>query len=402
MESESEGRPTRKAKDPSAGLKRELYVGRGQTFAKHVLLKQYLAQLAFKVLQSGSPPSDFLYLDAFSGPWQAQSENFEDTSFAIVLRLLTDVRETLASKGSYPRMRAIFVEKDKAAYDRLCQETGKFPRINVTTFNGHFEDVVDQIVATLNRETFLFAFLDPIGWKGIALRRITPLIRHKPSEVLVNVMTNALVRHGTSGIVQESVDQLFGDKEWREEFAEAEARLGSRDAAIVELYLKRLKRAGDFKYVGSTRIRFTDKDRTYFHLAYGTRHPAGMEVFRSSERQCVEVQEDIVLENYREKREIEYGTTDMFLGQDGTTLGAFNHYRSAGHAQAKAAFEEWLSAGIPRRADQLRAELMEFPLVDRRLVNGWVKDANQAGRIITSGGTGPALMWHPTGNAKKS
>jgi len=160
-------------------------------------------------------------------------------------------------------------------------------------------------------DTFLFGFLDPIGWKGIALRRIAPLIRHRPGEVLVNVMTNGLVRHGTNDLVWGSVNELFGDNDWRADLGEAVARLGSRDAAIIEIYLKRLKRAGDFSYVGSTRIRNPDKDRTYFHLAYGTRHPAGMEVFRRSEKRCVEVQEQVVVENYREKREREHQSADL-------------------------------------------------------------------------------------------
>lgn len=42
----------RKRKDPWAGLNPALYPGRGQTFAKHVLLKHYLQELAFKILQS--------------------------------------------------------------------------------------------------------------------------------------------------------------------------------------------------------------------------------------------------------------------------------------------------------------------------------------------------------------
>lgn len=400
VESEPEGKPKRNVKDPSAGLRPELYVGRGQTFAKHVLLKQYLTELAFKVLQSGGAPSEFLYLDAFSGPWQAHGEAFEDTSFAIALGLLTDVRQTLASKDRFPRMRAIFVEKDKASYQRLCQEVGKFPRIDVTTFNGHFEDVVDQIARTLNRDTFLFGFLDPIGWKGIALRRITPLIRHRPGEVLVNVMTNGLVRHGNNDLVRESVDEFFGDDNWRADLGQVEARLGSRDAAIIELYLDRLKRAGEFTYVGSTRIRNPDKDRTYFHLAYGTRHPAGMEVFRRSEKRCVAVQEEVALTNYREKREREQGTADLFLGQDGSTLNAFNRYREAGHARAKAAFEKWLSTGTPRRDDHVRAELMQFPHVDAPLVNGWAREAIKYGRMTKSGESASAVTWHPISGAK--
>jgi len=101
----------RKGKDLWAGLNPALYRGRGQTSAKHVLLKQYFQDLAFKVLQSPKAPTDFLYLDGFSGPWQSQGESFEDTSFSIVLTMLTDVREALAAKGRFPQIRAVFVEE---------------------------------------------------------------------------------------------------------------------------------------------------------------------------------------------------------------------------------------------------------------------------------------------------
>src|SRR4051812_46778996 len=119
------------AKDPWAGLNPALYRGRGQTFAKHVLLKHYLQELAFKVLQSPQPPADFLYLDGFSGPWQSQGESFEDTSFSIALTILTDVREALAAKGKFPEIRAVFVEERPEAFARLQDAVKRFPRIKV-------------------------------------------------------------------------------------------------------------------------------------------------------------------------------------------------------------------------------------------------------------------------------
>ncbi len=383
-----------------AGLDPALYRGRGQTFAKHVLLKQYLTELAFKVLQAPNAPSEFLYVDAFSGPWQATGELFEDTSFAIALGLLTDVRERLARNGSPPRMRAIFVEKRKGSFERLREELAKFPQILVEAYNAEFEDVVPQIVPSLTRDTFLFGFLDPIGWKGIALNRIAPLLRHRPGEVLVNVMTNGLVRHAENELVQESVDELFGDGEWRVEFSEALARMGSRDAAIIDLYLQRLKRVGRFTYVGSTRIRNPDKDRTYFYLAYGTRHHAGMEVFRRSEKRCVEVQEQVARDALEAKQEREHGMADLFKGQqDAGYEAAFRRWLDASHRAAKAQFEAWLASGASRRANELRAELLEHPHVDATLVNSWARDALKAGRMTQSGTSPATTVWQPSANA---
>lgn len=385
--------PAPRVRDLWAGLNPDLYRGRGQTFAKHVLLRQYLRELAFKVLQSPSPPAEFLYLDGFSGPWQAQAETFEDTSFSIALSILTDVRESLASVGKFPTMRAIFVEERKTAFARLSEAVARFPRIKVQPLHGTLEDRVPEIAATLQPNTFLFAFLDPCGWKGMALRRIAPLVAHRPGEVLVNVMMDSIRRHITFEGVAESADDFFGGGDWREQLAEAERRLGDREAAILEVYLGRLKKAGKFEYLGTTRVRDPDKARTYFHLAYATRHHKGMEVFRRSEKRCIEVQERVVAQVARERREREHGTPDLFGTSDGD-LRAFEAWRKASEDLGSAEFRRWLSAGRPARADRLRATLAQHAYVDFPLVNGWARRAEKEG-LLRVEKAGREDIWHP-------
>lgn len=380
---------------PLVGLNSALYVGRGQTYAKHVLLRQYLRELAFKVLQSPIAPQEFLYIDGFSGPWQSRGEKFEDTSFNISLSLLTDVREALAAKGRFPRMRAVFVEERPAAFARLQEAVRQFPRIQVTLLQGRFEDRVGQITALLSPSTFVFAFLDPCGWKGIALQRIAPLIAHRPSEVLVNVMTNSLVRHATFDGVSASASEFFGGGEWLAELEEAETRLGSREMAIVEVYLRRLRAAAGFKYVATTRIRNPDAARTYFHLAYGTRHHTGMEVFRRSEKRCVDVQERAVAQAYHERREREAGTRDLFREvEDDGSVAAFGAWRAEAQGRAKAEFNTWLHGGGATLAFIRRAVLLQHPYVDAPLVNSWVRDAVKKG-LLRREPRGSDEVWIP-------
>ena len=377
------------------GLNPALYVGRGQTFAKHVLLRQYLRELAFKVLQSPAPPQEFIYIDGFSGPWQSRGEKFEDTSFSISLSLLTDVREALAAKGRFPRMSAVFVEEKPASFKRLQEAVSQFPRIEVLPLQGNFEDRVGQITALLSPSTFVFAFLDPCGWKGIALERIAPLVSHRPGEVLVNVMTNSLVRHATFDGVSASAGEFFGGGEWQHELGEAEARLGSREMAIVEVYLRRLRATAGFKYVATTRIRDPDAARTYFHLAYGTRHPAGMEVFRRSEKRCVEVQEVAAAHAYHEHRERQEGVSDLFReSKDDGSVAAFKAWQGEAQAKAKAEFDEWLRNGAATRASGWRANLLQHPFVDAPLVNTWVRDAVKKG-LLRRESLGSDEVWTP-------
>lgn len=365
-----------------AGLNPGLYAGRGQTYAKHVLLRHYLQELAFKVLQSPKPPEEFLYIDGFSGPWQSQGEAFEDTSFSISLSVLTDVREALAARGRFPRMKAVFVEERSDAFARLQEAIVRFPSVDVLPLKGRFEDRVAQIASRLGPSTFMFAFLDPCGWKGIALRRIAPLIAHRPGEVLVNVMTNSLVRHARFDGVSASAGEFFGGGGWLAELGEAEIRLGNREMAIVEVYLRRLRAAGGFEFVATTRIRNPDSARTYFHLAYGTRHYAGMEVFRRSEKKCVDVQERAAARAYYDRREQQDGTRDLFReAEEDGSVAAFEVWRSEAQARARAEFDTWLRTGGAKRASVWRALLLQHPHVDAPLVNRWMRDAAKNGRL---------------------
>ena len=91
---------------------------------------------------------------------------------------------------------------------------------------------------------------------------------------------------------------------------------------------------------------------------------------------------------------------DLFEGQHDAGLDAFKRWRDAARAAAKAQFEKWLSGGVSRRADHLRAELMQHPHVDATLVNGWIREAERAGRMTRTGETDATRMWHPVADSR--
>ena len=97
----------------------DLYSGRGQTLVKHAILQKYLERFAHIVCSVRSRWDSITYVDCFSGPWQEQSEQLEDTSFSIALRELRKARETLAGQGKNIRIRCFFLEKDPFAYAKL-------------------------------------------------------------------------------------------------------------------------------------------------------------------------------------------------------------------------------------------------------------------------------------------
>src|SRR4051812_16812536 len=92
------------------------YAGREQTYVKHFVLQKYLERFARIV---GTKWDTINYVDCFSGPWQAASEDLRDTSFSLALEALRSARETLRERRRAVRLRAFFIEKDPAAYKQL-------------------------------------------------------------------------------------------------------------------------------------------------------------------------------------------------------------------------------------------------------------------------------------------
>ena len=65
----------------------------------------------------------------------------------------------------------------------------------------------------------------------------------------------------------------------------------TREAAAIRVYTQRLKAAGKYAHVTSTRILKPASDRAYFYLIYATRHRKGVQEFRAVEKTAVAVQE---------------------------------------------------------------------------------------------------------------
>src|SRR2546422_7173999 len=118
-------------------------------------------------------------------------------------------------------------------------------------------------------------FIDPTGWTGFGLRKITPILQHRPGEVLVNFMfdhINRFLKEDIDPSIARSFDELLGGPGWDAALKAG----GQREDAIIELYRERMRAAGGFKHVTSTRILKPTADRAYFYLVYGTRHVKGL------------------------------------------------------------------------------------------------------------------------------
>jgi three-Cys-motif partner protein len=276
----------------------EYYRGREQTYLKHFFLERYLERVAYNV---GSFASNFVYIDGFAGPWRTDDPAFEDTSPIIAASALKAVRQGLQKSGRSLRIRCVFVEADVRAFARLRELAEQVRDLEVLTINSTFEEAIPKVMDFL-ADSFSLTFIDPTGWMGYRLDLITPLLRRRLGEVIVNFMYDHMNRF------QESFDYVLGNTDWRSTLDEGEGR----EAARLALFCEGLKRAGGFEYVTSTRIKKPLADRSYFHLVYGTRHPKGLLEYRRVEESEIREQERIRLDARQLDRMIKTGQTELF------------------------------------------------------------------------------------------
>ena len=286
-----------------------LYDGREQTKAKHFILKQYLQELAFKVLNI----RDLTYVDGFSGPWEEQDSDFSDTSFKIAISVLKDAQTVLESRGIRRRIRCFFVEKDIKAFARLKPAVQAFHnpigRFEVKSYCGTFEDAVPEIRDFIGI-SFSLIFIDPTGWTGYSLDRIRPLFASARCEVLINFMydhVNRFIASDDPAIVT-SFDAILGGPGWRD-------RLGNdlpKGRAVERLFRSTLKDTGGFEFVVSTKIDKSTADRPHFFIAYGTKSRDGLKAFREVEHKALRQHEQDRFAAKERQQEAKTGQTSFF------------------------------------------------------------------------------------------
>lgn len=255
------------------------YAGREQTKTKHFILKRYLEALAFKVLTF----SDITYVDGFSGPWEAKTGDFRNSSFMIAIEVLKVAQKKyFEQKRIWRNIRCFFSESDPEAYAQLVKAVLPHNKagFQIKTFSGKFEDAITEIDSFVG-SSFPLVFIDPTGWKGFPLSKIGPLFNRSKCEVLINFMydfVNRFVYSDDPEIVT-SLDPILGGPGWK-------SRLDltlPRGRAVEKLFRETLKAAGNFEFVISTKIDKATAERPHFFLAYGTKSRAGLKAFREIE-----------------------------------------------------------------------------------------------------------------------
>ncbi len=256
-----------------------IYQGREQTEAKHFILRKYLQTLAFKALHGGW---NLAYIDGFSGPWQSRTPDHSDSSFMIAIEVLKDAQAQVRAHGKKPRVKCLFVEENSASFAQLhpavTAHHDPASGFSVETFNGKFENALDQIRWTMTN-SFALTFIDPTGWTGYEFEKVRTVFEHAPGEVLLNFMFDFVNRFTASSDPKTlaSFDGILGPG-WQQRLDPSLPR----EEALMAIFSEQFRKAGKFRYVLNTPIEKIS-DRTHFHIVYGTRSSEGLAAYRDVE-----------------------------------------------------------------------------------------------------------------------
>ena len=357
----------------SSDLMHEAYLGREQTYLKHFFLEHYLERVGYVI---GMTYGSLVYVDGFSGPWRSAGENFEDTSFMIAIRRLRKVREGIENAGRKVDIRCIFVEKDPKSFASLKQAVSGVTDLEVKPIPGEFENVIPEILDFIGKR-FSLTFIDPTGWTGFALRRIAPILRHRPGEVIINYMTDFLNRFGDQPEHAQSFDEMMGGTGYA----------GLDEAGKIAFYSERIRQVGAFEHVTSTRIKYPYADRSYFHLIYATRHLKGLEEFRRVEEKEIEEQERIILEATEFRRLVRGGQRSLFSPEELAGRRSFESELIEQKAKATNRLNRLLDERRRVSYEDVLRSLLELPLVFESIIQEIIRNEKERGRIRIEGQT---------------
>ena len=360
------------------------YVGREQTLVKHFILRKYLSRFAPIVLSNWNSIS---YVDCFSGPWNAHTDDLRDTSFSIALEELRRARDRHADSGRQVGLRCFFLERNADAYARLKAYADAVDDAEVETRNAILEESVDAILDFVRRDgrqTFPFIFIDPTGWTGFAMDTIAPLLSVEPGEVLINLMTKDVRRfiESPEQQTQASFDRLFGRPGVKERVAGLQGL--DRDDAVVDEYQSSVRQFGGFRYVCSAIVLHSERNRTHFHLIYATRHRKGVEVFKEAERKAMEVQEVARAEAQDRRRREAHGPS-LFTAEEMHSSAHYDQLRERYIARSRSVAQSLLEEKKRILYDDLWDVALAQPMTWESDLKAWILGWIKEGRLKSEG-----------------
>ena len=257
------------------------YEGREHSVVKHALLKGYLEKLLFIMGMTGT--REIVYVDCFSGPYKDESSDIQATSIAISLEILNKVKDALATQNKHITVRAIYVEKKKSSFKRLKDYLDNHCPSSIQAFPiyGDYAENTDEILRLCGNNSFAFFFVDPLGWTDVGIPRLGKLLSRPKSEFLITFMYDHLNRFVEKTELSKQVSEMLGTLSDGDYQNIQSLPPKDREEFIVQKYREQIMAAMGPDGARRSRtysavVKDKDKERTKYHLVYGTRHWKGI------------------------------------------------------------------------------------------------------------------------------
>jgi three-Cys-motif partner protein len=360
------------------------YDGREPAFVKHTFLDKYLPALIGKVC---SRYDEFVYIDGFAGPWKSEAgEKFEDTSFGIALKRMTEQRLLYLGKGRDIKMRAFLVEKEASPFAQLQEAIGQFPKIEVTPLHGMMEDHAASIDAAIASAAFSFTLIDPKGFPEI--NRLMPLLARPNAEALVNFMFDFANRFGGTDLIPKLEDwlSLAGKSDWRDQIKGLSGV--DREQVYENLAVEALRATPGYEYAPVITVDKVLHNRPLYKLIFLSRHSKGLEVFRDSEEKTLGVQAEVRSAAKAKTKAANSGMGDLFGdGSDAVPNDRSSQVLRLSKAQAPNNLEErMIAAGAAGMTwGELWPKILEDFSVTRSWLGRQVNELRKSGQLLAPG-----------------
>lgn len=354
------------------------YQDREQSEIKHYAIRLYL-EAAAQILGSAW---DIKYVDCCAGPWNSKDANYRDTSFGIAFEALKATQTQLLQRGRVLSIECLFIEKEPEPFQQLdaFSKGRNSPEIKVRAENWDFAAHIDEIARYCStRRAFPFILIDPKGWKLAGISQISPLLKLKPGEVVINLMSSFITRFVNDAATD--LSDLLG-----EDFPELRSLSGTElEFAVVRKYCDLIKREGRFSYVCALPVMKPDSDSFNFYLIYATRHPKGVEVFKSVEKRTEEqthvVRADVQMRHRQEKT----GNFELFAAPVLYRERKYQQLAEDNRVRAKKRVWELLANSSEVCYDDCWAEALQFSAVYEGDLREWLTEWEKAGKIHIKG-----------------
>jgi len=356
------------------------YAEREQSWFKHFALRKYL-EVASRII--GSSWKGFSYVDCCAGPWESRSSEYEDTSFGIAVKVLKKSHDSLRSRGKTPRFKALLIEEKIEPFKRLAAFASNVrdEHIQVEAKNWDFREHTSEIVRFVtNPSSFAFIFVDPTGWTPAQIHGLEPLLRVKPGEVLINLMTSFIVRFVNDEATK--LEDILGPGYQDMRTLDHE----EREDEAVRRYCDLIRRQGDYRYVCALPVMKSDQDAIHFYLIYGTRNAKGVQVFKDVEKKTEEETALVrALKQQNMRSNLDLFSPDVLYNRE----ERYRRLSARSKNNAKKALDHLISESGSVPYLDCWAETLQYPAVYESGLREWLKSMENSGLIQIIGRNRP-------------